>query len=205
MKTTDEVRSSSLGSVGIWGPFAILVLASYLFSGHFQYSYDLKEGASSTDLLIMALAPAFVSALLVERAVEIVVAKSRGAEQRQREEDIAALAQTDTADRSAIQSRLDYQRGTARLALSASLGFSFLLALAGVRILSQLFEIPLLECVHDPILIDPEECPNELEDVRDHYQFFLGVDLLITTLVIAGGSDGLHAIVNAITQFAKRA
>jgi len=108
MKTTNGVRSSGLGSVDVWGPFAILVLASYLFSRHFQYSYDLKEGASSTDLLIMALAPAFVSALLVERAVEIVVAKSRGAEQRQREEDIAALAQTDTADRSAIQSRLDY-------------------------------------------------------------------------------------------------
>ena len=182
---------------------AFAILSAWLAKSYI-YAFSLKADVLQFSNLVAVLGPAFVAALLVERAVEVVIAGTRGGDQNRLDVQVET-AELSGIDKAEVLAKVaSFKTGTLHMAIGFNLAFAFLLSLAGVRILAQFFEIPLAECMPEPILTDPEECPNSLAELRNHYHFFVGVDLLVTTFVIAGGSEGLHSIVNAITKFAKQ-
>src|SRR5262249_29953696 len=96
----------------------------------------------------------------------------------------------DSADLKAASDALDaYQGQTQRYAFAISITLSLLVALTGFPSI-QLF-----------INTDPH-CSWLKPDFKSHQATFLHcVDLVLSAVLLAGGADGIHAIVNAITTF----
>lgn len=94
-----------------------------------------------------------------------------------------------------------YRIQTLKLSFHLMMIFSFVVSLLGVRLLTPLFDIPFMDCL-TWVEIEPEECPSNVEHISSFYNYFVMFDTLISTLVLAGGSSGIHSIVSAITQFA---
>jgi hypothetical protein len=143
------------------------------------------------------LAPLAFAAAVVERGVEILVSPWRDAEASKLEKAVAAI-KTRPADPAsnaqnavelrAASDRLDEYRGdTQRYAFAVSLTLSILVSMAGVRALG------------------PFADTARLNDVRIMTQaqhlFFLCVDVALSATLLAGGADGIHSVVNAITSF----
>ena len=152
----------------------------------------------------------FVVALFVERAVEVVVMIFRDQQADQLDEaeehavrvvktaikKAAALAGDNTAapaDKKAAideveavrpallaarQNKLVYRAETKEIALLISFVFSVFVSLAGVRALHGL-------------LLDATPTGN----------LFTGADIVVTGAMLAGGSEGIHRMANALTSF----
>jgi len=143
------------------------------------------------------LAPLAFAAAIVERAVEILVSPWRDAEAsklakavaaiKARPADPAADAQN-AADLKAASDALDEYRGdTQRYAFAVSLTLSVLVSIAGVRALGNFVDAGKLK---DPAFTHGSQ-----------YLFFLCVDVVLSAALLAGGADGIHSVVNAVTSF----
>jgi hypothetical protein len=143
------------------------------------------------------LAPLAFAATVVERAVEILVSPWRDAGANKLDKAVAAIKArpvdpaTNTqnaADLKLASDALDEYRGdTQRYAFAVSLVLSVLVSIAGVRALGPF--------VDSAKLGDPK--------VTDEAQrlFFLSVDVALSAALLAGGADGIHSVMNAITSF----
>jgi hypothetical protein len=143
------------------------------------------------------LAPLAFAATVVERSVEILVSPWRdaGASKldkavlavRARPVDPAANAQN-AADLKLASDALDEYRGdTQGYAFAVSLVLSVLVSIAGVRALG-----PFADSVK---LNDPKVTTD------DQRLFFLAVDVALSAALLAGGADGIHSVMSAITNF----
>lgn len=199
-----------------WGSLvAVLIIAAlaYPLSKSFLLVFSLKENALEFTTVIGLLGPALVASLFVERAVEVVVTTWRKLGRDQKETELSALESEQKAAPSNVNisktikdtksAIVEYRQETLQMAVGFSIAFSFILTLAGVRLLTQFFEIPYIDCLTG-LEIEPEECPSGLDQLKSHFRWLTGFDILITTLIIAGGSEGLHSIVSAITSFADK-
>lgn len=196
---------------------AVVVLIVCLFFPSFSgISFQIKENVISTQNAINILAPAFIAAMFIERAVEIFVISIRKNQKEiyeiALEEESGNLAQaTDDDERGKCAKRIDilnkkiihYKRDTTKLSTIFSLFFSLLIAIVGIRLLAPFFEISFLDCLSG-LNITPEDCPSGLENLATSYDWFVRLDIFISTFVIAGGAAGIHSIVDAITSFADR-
>ncbi|MGA2039863.1 MAG: hypothetical protein ABSH42_11340 [Bryobacteraceae bacterium] len=147
------------------------------------------------------LAPLAFAAAVIERAVEILVSPWRDAGASKLERAVTAI-QTRTAgdpagdkqdamDLKAASDAIDEYRGdTQRYAFAVSLTLSVLVSMAGVRALGNFIDANKLK---DPVFTHSAQ-----------YLFFLGVDVVLSAALLAGGADGIHSIVNAVTSFFDR-
>jgi len=143
------------------------------------------------------LAPLAFAAAIVERAVEILVSPWRDAEASKLEKGVAAIKARPTdpatnaqnaADLKAASDALDEYRGaTQRYAFAVSLTLSVLVSMAGVRALGNF------------VAADKLKDPKFTQGAQ--YLFFLCVDVALSAALLAGGADGIHSLVNAVTSF----
>jgi hypothetical protein len=132
------------------------------------------------------LAPLVMASAVVERAVEILISPWRDPDASKLVTALAIEKAAASPDPEAVKkasNALDEYKGqTQRYASGTSLTLSALAALAGVRALG-----PFANLSATP---------------ADQHEFFTCVDMVLTTALLAGGADGIHSIVNAITSFA---
>lgn len=200
----------------------IVVLACLFFPSFVGITFVIKDNVMSTNNVIDILAPAFIAALFIERAVEIFVVSIRknrreiyevelsdvnvkldqlkGTGEITNNEEIAKC----TIEKEALEKKLKfYKRETTKLSTFFSIIFSFLIAVTGIRLLAPFFEIDFIDCLSG-INITPEDCPSGIDNLAESYDWFVRLDIFISTFVIAGGAAGMHSIVDAITSFADK-
>lgn len=164
----------------------------YSFITH-QVPTSLAFNASPQATLGL-LSSLFVITLIVERAVEVVMlvfrdqrADSYVEDANSAEQSLKAFAQNlGLGDKAALevafskaQKRLlQYRAETKEIAQILSFTFGIIISLAGIRILDQLLQNP--------------------SSAGRLFGFF---DIVITGLVIAGGSEGIHQVANVFTDF----
>jgi hypothetical protein len=143
------------------------------------------------------LAPLAVAATFIERAVEILISPWRdtGANKlakvlelvKARAADAVANAQNATDMKAASDALDDYRGRTQQYAFAVSLTLSILASISGVRALW------------------PFVNATKFSDtgITSHSQqlFFLCVDVVLSAALLAGGADGIHSVVKAITGF----
>jgi len=143
------------------------------------------------------LAPLAFAAAAIERAVEILVSPWRDAEASKLERVVATIKAKpaelvanaqNAADLKAASDKLDEYRGdTQRYAFAVSLTLSVLVSMAGVRALGSFVDANKLK---DPVFTHGAQ-----------YLFFICVDVALSAALLAGGADGIHSLVNAVTSF----
>lgn len=144
------------------------------------------------------LAPLAFCAAVIERAVEILISPWRDSEATKLEESVAAIkgrptgngaeCQKTAADLQAMSDRLDEYRGkTQQYAFAVSLTLSIMLSIAGVRALEPFINSAQF---HDVAVTPPAQ-----------QLFFRCVDVALSAALLAGGADGVHSVVNAVTSF----
>lgn len=141
------------------------------------------------------LAPIAFAAAVVERGVEILISPWRDAEASKLENAIAAIkarqapdpatAEKNEADLKRTSDELEEYRGTTqRYAFGVSLILSTLVSIAGFRALGPFLSSDALA-----------------QATAAQKGFFLFVDIALTATLLAGGADGVHSVVNAVTTF----
>jgi hypothetical protein len=146
-----------------------------------------EAGISS---LANVLAPLVVLALFIERAVEVVMTAWRAEGQRWRKDRLEH--EKKLAERSchydeawrAYQELNAYVAVSQRLAFLTAIVFGFLVSIVGVRAMEMLMEAGAV--VAQPV------------SQRD---WFIGVDIALTSLLLAGGADGIHRLVITFQAF----
>lgn len=149
-----------------------------------------------TDVLQL-LAALTTIALFLERALEVFITTTRGAqaslldvklEAARRELTEAQQAASKSAKqaglRAAEQEKAQYKSQTHKMALWAGVIFGLVVSAAGIRTLETLV------------------APNALEEVPDMQVFvFHLADVLLTGGLLAGGADGLHKLTQVYTNY----
>lgn len=152
-------------------------------------NWDAVHMAVPLQSLAGLLAPVAFASAVVERAVEILISPWRDAGASKLEKTLAALKsdpQTPAAAVAVVSDALDDYRGqTQRYAFAISLTISVFVSMSGVRALGPFADVTRLD--------DPKITP------AGQHEFFLAVDVALTSALLAGGADGVHSVVNAVT------
>jgi hypothetical protein len=143
------------------------------------------------------LAPVAFAAAVVERGVEILISPWRDTEAtklentitaiKARTADAAAAAQNAEDLKKATDELAEYRGTTQRYAFGVSLILSTLTSVAGVRALGPFVVNGALDALK--------------KSGSPQYGFFLGLDVALTATLLAGGADGVHSVVSAVTTF----
>ena|ERR1700733_2105409 len=165
---------------------ALIIFCTFLRWGGVTFSVTATNMTS-------LLAPLAFTAAVVERAVEILISPWRDAGANKLEKQVAAIKARpadaqQAADLKAASDQLDEYRGvTQEYAFAVSLSLSVCASIAGVRALE-----PFLDQgkFGDLAKAHPGQC-----------LFFLGMDVALSAALLAGGADGVHSVVNAVTSF----
>jgi hypothetical protein len=146
--------------------------------------------AQALNALPNVLAPLVVIALFIERAVEVVVTAWRGEEGKERKarlrRQLRLEAAGEPADPWAARAGLDrYRAETQRVAFVTAIGISVLVALMGIRAVEMLVQ------------------PGAVAEGFPMWQrsMFFWTDVSLTALLLAGGADGIHRVVQTFTSF----
>jgi hypothetical protein len=131
--------------------------------------------------------PLVMVSLLIERTLEVFVTLWRdpGAEPLEKAVEASRAAAPGSAAVVEAQHRLDdYRSGTRRLAFSGGLVLGVIVSLVGVRALSFMVDGTALAQI-----------------TTAQHRAFETVDVLITGLALGAGSDPLHQVLQAFTNF----
>jgi hypothetical protein len=166
-------------SFGKWLLLGILTIVIIVFSINPQASPFVSD--LTLQKVLAALGGIFVIVLLVERATEIVISIWRQAPTDQLKEELTALTgdPTKAADATAKAKELaKYQAETKGLSLLVGLSLSIVVCSSGVGLLGEI-----------------------IDSTKGHVHFLRGVDIVLTSGLIAGGSDAFHQFVRALETF----
>jgi hypothetical protein len=132
------------------------------------------------------LAPLVVLALFIERAVEVVLAGWRAGETIRLSRDLEQAFDKGNAQQQwDARNRLDaYTSSSKRWAFLVAFVMSLLVALMGVRAIEMLVQ-------QDAVASIP----------TSQQSLFVWVDVWVTALLLTGGAEGIHKVVNAFTTF----
>jgi len=173
----------------LWVSVGVLVLAVVVF--RVFMNWDALVLTVPIPNLAGLLAPLVFASAVVERAVEILVSPWRDADAGKLEKALAALKADPNSTPAALKSASDaldeYRGQTQRYAFGVSLTISAFVALAGVRALGPFADAAKL---NDPKITSGAQ-----------HLFFLCVDVALSAALLAGGADGIHSVVNAVTTF----
>jgi hypothetical protein len=185
--STKNVPALIGSASAVFGVFAVAV----------WLKWDGLVMAVRMDQLAGLLAPVAFAAAVVERGVEILISPWRDAEASKLAKAVAAIkarpidpatAAKNATDLQAASDALDDYRGTTQQhAFAVSMILSTFVSIAGVRALG-------------PFLDSAKFDALKATDPAQH-TFFLCVDVALTATLLAGGADGVHSVVNAVTSF----
>jgi hypothetical protein len=176
----------------------ILLGASWASGAQFDhFTFHKVTGQSILNLL----APLFVIALFIERALEVFVSAWRDLGRSGLEEDVkvaeesikaakekkdsAAQARAETDLQTARKEVSKYKRTTGRYSFLGGVSAGILISCIGIRVLN-----PLVDW--------------DTEMVGGQQTFFNIIDIIITGGLLGGGSDGIHKIMNVILGFLEK-
>lgn len=132
---------------------------------------------------VQLMAPLFLVALFIERALEVFLTSWRGAEAAQKELAVKH-ADGQAALASSERDLTDYKTTTQRIAFGGGVALGLLVGAVGIRAL-QLF-------------VDPAVFATLSGTQRS---VFTAADVLLTGAVIGGGAEGMHKVVSVFTNF----
>lgn len=142
------------------------------------------------------LTPLIVASAFIERAVEVIISPWRdkdGDVKTSKVQNASTLmaAAPDPAQAANLQAATDdlnqYTGQTRRYAFALAFAFSLMAATAGVRVLWPMLDVNALKSI--PV---------------DQQNYLRWYDMLLSTLLLAGGAAGIHAPINAITGFFQK-
>ena len=153
--------------------------------------------------LVSVMSPLLLTAGFIERAVEVIISPWRDADANKLTQALAVLqaaaaaslapgaapAAFDTADRikETSEKLADYKGKTQQYAFMASLTLSLAAASVGVRALWPLLDM---------------NAKSGFEQAGHTQQgTFLVVDVILSSALLAGGADAIHAVINSFTTF----
>ncbi len=175
-------------------PYPIAFLALVVGTAYLANAYRIGALAFNTQAFLnvaQVFAPLVLVAAFVERATEVVMTGLRGGESDQLEADLdaaTAAAQAAPSPESAaavraLQRRLLAFKSTSReVAFLLASGLGIGAALCGIRGLAGLL------------------APTQAQPPSPSFNL---LDILLTGLVIGGGADGIHKMVQAILGFVQ--
>lgn len=139
--------------------------------------------------VMATIAPLLLTAAFIERAVEVVISPWRDpeAERLQKQADRSRQNRLPSAltDEHALH---HYRSQTRQYAFATALGFGLAAAVAGVRALGAF------------AIADPGKTAFQGADPKQQ-SVFIAVDILLSALLLAGGANGIHSVVNAFTSY----
>lgn len=169
---------------------AILALTAFAVWLHWE-GVGLSVQVSNIASL---LAPLVFAAAVIERAVEILVSPWRDTQASKLEGIVSAIkarssdpttSTQNAAELKAASDAVDEYRGeTQKYAFGVSLTLSILAAIVGVRALG-----PFLDTAKFHATSHAQQI------------YFLSVDVALSAALLAGGADGIHSVVSAVTSF----
>ena len=187
-------KNDHMVSFGTWLLLGILTIVVIIFSVKPQFAPIISD--LTLEKVLVALGGIFIIVLLVERVTEIVVAIWWQAKTDQLEAELSALKGdlTKAADETAKKAKeeakelvkekdkelVKYKAETKGFSLLFSFALSIVVCSAGVGLLGAIIEIT--------------------EDAK----FLRGVDIVLTSGLIAGGSDEYHQFVRALERTFKK-
>lgn len=158
------------------------------------------------------LAPLMLTALFIERAVEVMISPWRdpGTDQRARvlkdaKNNTAAIASQQTAAEDYTQ----YKGKTRRYAFAFALLLGTAAAMVGIRALWPFLDDPNGKFVaatvstSNGVTTASKAQGNPINDPGNHHAkaAFIVVDVVLSALLLAGGANGIHSVVTAFTSF----
>lgn len=163
-----------------------LALAGVLCFGRFV-NWGGVNLAVRPEQLAGLLAPVAFAAAVIERGVETLINPWRDAGAAALTNSLAAATTAqDTAKMGKASDALAaYKATTQRYAFSISLIVGVLVSISGVRAFGPFAD-----------LAAPKTTLAGHQEV-----FFHSIDVALTALLLAGGADGVHTVVNAVTKF----
>jgi hypothetical protein len=180
----------------------LAVLAGLVYFAFWQKWNGISLSLKLDDL-VTRMSPLILTSAFVERAVEILISPWRDAGASKLENAVTAIKARpndpttpvqnaqNALDLQAAAGALDSYRGqTQRYAFAAGLVLSFCASAVGVRALW-------------PFVTDVSVFKTTTDGLRQS-DFFRNYDVIITTALLAGGADGLHAIISSITSFFQK-
>lgn len=187
---------SSMKQIGVLVFAAAAAILGLLLFGALLRWDGVTVNVTVTNLANLLAPVAFASAV-VERAVEILISPWRdaGASKLQRTlttlqalpVDAASSTQRAQQLQSASDALDDYRGQTQQYAFAVSSVLSMCVAIAGVR-------------AFQPFL-DATKFADLAKAHPHQHLFFLLTDVALTAALLAGGADGVHSVVNAVTTF----
>jgi len=175
---------------------ALAILAVIIFA-RLPLPWNAINLTVDVSALAGKLAPLAVAAAVIERAVEILISPWRDgtATKLSRAVDAVKAAaanpptESDAAKLKDASDKLDdYRSQTQQYAFAVSLALSVLASMAGVRALGPFFDAT-SKTLPAGFLTSPQ------------YYFFTDVDMALSAALLAGGADGVHSVMTAITTF----
>lgn len=158
------------------------------------------------------LAPLILTAMFIERAVEVMISPWRdpGADQKARvlkdaNSNTAAVASQQTA----VDDYIQYKGKTRRYAFAFALLLGTAAAMVGIRALWPFIDDPngkflaASTPVVNGVTTISKAQGNPINDPQNHYArtAFIVVDVVLSALLLAGGANGIHSVVTAFTSF----
>lgn len=137
-----------------------------------------------TDLTLQdvmgTLGGVFTIVLLVERATEIIISTWRQADTDQKKEELLLLKDAAAKpDKAVAKARLTkFQKETKEIALLIGFTLAVIVCSSGVGLLGEIIDIP-----------------------DENKSLLRGIDIILTSSLIAGGSDAFHQFVRALETF----
>jgi len=158
------------------------------------------------------LAPLILTALFIERAVEVMISPWRdpGADQRARilkdvKNNTAAIA----SQQAAADDYTQYKGKTRRYAFAFALLLGTAAAIVGIRALWPFLDDPNGKFVgatvstSNGVTTVSKVQGNPINNPENHHAktAFIVVDVVLSALLLAGGANGIHSVVTTFTSF----
>lgn len=169
--------------------FITTLVLLFLLGFVIYHSYDPKEVPVRTDLtfgmVLSALGGLLILTLLIERLTEIPISISRDVGKKKLEGEIESLKDQPEKLAKKKEELVIYKAETKSIALLIGLSISIIVCAAGIGILKTI-----VDTTH----------PDNFSD-----SYLRGVDILLTSGLLSGGSLPFHDFVNVIQEFFGRA
>jgi hypothetical protein len=161
------------------------------------------------------LAPLMLTALFIERAVEVVISPWRdpGADQKTRAlKDARSNAAAIVSQKVAADAYIQYKGKTRRYAFACALLLGTAAATVGIRALwpflddpNGIFVAATQSTVNGVTTVNKAQ-GNPINDPKYHNfrTAFIVVDIALSALLLAGGANGIHSVITAFTSFFDR-
>ena len=175
-------------------PYSLAFLALLIGTGYLATRYGIPALAFNAQAFLnvtQVMAPLFLVSAFVERAVEVILTGVRGDEGDRLAAEVghaAAAVQAAPSPQTMRQLKelqhmlIQFKSVSRELAFLLSTGLGIAAALCGIRGLAGLLSS------------SPPQTPSPA---------FTTLDILLTGIVIGGGADGIHKIVQAVLDFVQ--